>query len=408
MKRNDALSDIFFVVTGGVDVIKGISMLMLMNVAFPQQFSVLSVNIDVMSALIPFASPWVIAFLQLSKVSRYRAYSKCAGALIVVGVAISILYIVISLSMIEESRHNASLLMFLLLRMVSVCVLVFASLNQAYLMLLGYGRTVFWVQMAVWLCNVALYSALWLSGLEFSYLWLGLGMVAIDLALFVVVIWILKAAGSIHISTLRPSFGFSFKIKKIILPELSTVASISLSGLLLSVVVYRISPENFAEFRIPFAFQIACWMICARAAVLIIRRYSAQDVSLFFSAIVYTFKVTWFVPLGLALVVVALANKMSPNQIVNSIIGVIYYPVIAIVISLNGVFRLMMMNSIISDANKWLLVLYFVPLSALIYFGRIGSESIIHFVGISYIVRVLLMHHLYRKRIFMNDNRCLV
>lgn len=408
MKSNDALSDIFFVITGGVDVIKGISILMLISVAFPHQFSVLSVNIDVMSALIPFASPWVIAFLQLSKVSRYRAYSKCAAALIVVGAVISILYIVVSLNMIEESHHNTGLLVFLLLRMVSVCVLVFASLNQAYLMLLGYGRTVFWVQMAVWLCNVALYLTLWLSGIEFSYVLAGLGMVAIDLALFVVVVSILKASGSIRLRSIKPSFKFSLKISKIVLPELSTVASISLSGLLLSVAAFKISQESFSDFRIPFAFQMACWMICTRAAVLIIRRYSAQDFSLFYRAIIYTFKVTWFVPVGLALVVAILANQLSPGQFIHSLLAMAYYPAMAIVISLNGVFRLTTMNSIISSANKWLLVVYFVPLSVLIYLGYVGPASIIHFVGISYMVRLLLMYHLHRKRIFLNDNRCLV
>jgi hypothetical protein len=29
-------------------------------------------------------------------------------------------------------------------------------------------------------------------------------------------------------------------------------------------------------------------------------------------------------------------------------------------------------------------------------------------VGISYMARLLLMYHLYRKRIFLDDNRCLV
>ena len=406
--RDDVLSDIFFVITGAVDVIKGISVLMLMTVAFPDQFSVLSVNIDIMSALIPFASPWVISFLQLSKVSRHRAYSRCAAALLVVGTLISIVYMLLSLSMIEESRDNAGLLIFLLLRMVSVCVLVFASLNQAYLMLLGYGRTVFWLQMGVWLCNIGLYLTLWLSGMGFSYVVAGLGMVAIDLALFVVGMSILKTSGNISIKPIRPSLMFSLKIRRIVLPELSTVASISLSGLLLSVVAFKIAPEDFADFRIPFAFQMACWMICARAAVLIIRRNSAQDSALFFRAIIYTFKVTWFVPFGLALFASVLVNQISPGQFIHSLVAMTYYPAMVIVISLNGVFRLNAMNRVISAANKWLLVFYFVPLSALIYFGYIGAAQIIHFVGISYMARLLLMYHLYRKRIFLDDNRCLV
>ncbi|MGE8181637.1 hypothetical protein [Pseudomonas sp. FSL W5-0299] len=406
--RDDVLSDIFFVITGAVDVIKGISVLMLMTVAFPDQFSVLSVNIDIMSALIPFASPWVISFLQLSKVSRHRAYSRCAAALLVVGTLISIVYMLLSLSMIEESRDNAGLLIFLLLRMVSVCVLVFASLNQAYLMLLGYGRTVFWLQMGVWLCNIGLYLTLWLSGMGFSYVVAGLGMVAIDLALFVVGMSILKTSGNISIKPIRPSLMFSLKIRRIVLPELSTVASISLSGLLLSVVAFKIAPEDFADFRIPFAFQMACWMICARAAVLIIRRNSAQDSALFFRAIIYTFKVTWFVPFGLALIASVLVNQISPGQFIHSLVAMTYYPAMVIVISLNGVFRLNAMNRVISAANKWLLVFYFVPLSALIYFGYIGAAQIIHFVGISYMARLLLMYHLYRKRIFLDDNRCLV
>ncbi|TWC22443.1 MULTISPECIES: hypothetical protein [unclassified Pseudomonas] len=406
--RDDILSDIFFVITGAVDVIKGISVLMLMTVAFPDQFSVLSVNIDIMSALIPFASPWVISFLQLSKVSRHRAYSRCAAALLVVGTLISIVYMLLSLSMIEESRDNAGLLIFLLLRMVSVCVLVFASLNQAYLMLLGYGRTVFWLQMGVWLCNIGLYLTLWLSGMGFSYVVAGLGMVAIDLALFVVGMSILKTSGNISIKPIRPSLMFSLKIRRIVLPELSTVASISLSGLLLSVVAFKIAPEDFADFRIPFAFQMACWMICARAAVLIIRRNSAQDSALFFRAIIYTFKVTWFVPFGLALIASVLVNQISPGQFIHSLVAMTYYPAMVIVISLNGVFRLNAMNRVISAANKWLLVFYFVPLSALIYFGYIGAAQIIHFVGISYMARLLLMYHLYRKRIFLDDNRCLV
>lgn len=406
--RDDILSDIFFVITGAVDVIKGISVLMLMTVAFPDQFSVLSLNIDIMSALIPFASPWVISFLQLSKVSRHRAYSRCAAALLVVGTLISIVYMLLSLSMIEESRDNAGLLIFLLLRMVSVCVLVFASLNQAYLMLLGYGRTVFWLQMGVWLCNIGLYLTLWLSGMGFSYVVAGLGMVAIDLALFVVGMSILKTSGNISIKPIRPSLMFSLKIRRIVLPELSTVASISLSGLLLSVVAFKIAPEDFADFRIPFAFQMACWMICARAAVLIIRRNSAQDSALFFRAIIYTFKVTWFVPFGLALIASVLVNQISPGQFIHSLVAMTYYPAMVIVISLNGVFRLNAMNRVISAANKWLLVFYFVPLSALIYFGYIGAAQIIHFVGISYMARLLLMYHLYRKRIFLDDNRCLV
>lgn len=409
LKRDDALSDIFFVITGGVDVIKGISVLMLMSIAFPGQFSVLSVNIDIMSALIPFASPWVIAFLQLSKVSMHRAYSKCAAPLIVVGTLISIVYIVISLNMIEESRHNTDLLMFLLLRMVSVCVLVFASLNQTYLMLLGYGRTVFWLQIGVWLCNIGLYLTIWLSGMGFSYVVAGLGMVAIDVALFVVGMSILKASGNMSVKSIKPSWMFSLKIRRIVLPELSTVASISLSGLLLSAVAFKIAPEDFADFRIPFAFQMACWMICARAAVLIIRRYSAQDSALFSNAIIYTFKVTWFVPVGLALIAGGLSNQMATGQFIHSLVAMAYYyPVMVIVISLNGVFRLSAMNSVISAANKWLLGFYFVPLSALIYFGYIGAAHIIHFVGISYMVRLLLMYHLYRKRILLDDNRCLV
>jgi hypothetical protein len=292
--------------------------------------------------------------------------------------------------------------------MVSVCVLVFASLNQAYLMLLGYGRTVFWLQMGVWLCNIGLYLTLWLSGMGFSYVVAGLGMVAIDLALFVVGMSILKTSGNISIKPIRPSLMFSLKIRRIVLPELSTVASISLSGLLLSVVAFKIAPEDFADFRIPFAFQMACWMICARAAVLIIRRNSAQDSALFFRAIIYTFKVTWFVPFGLALIASVLVNQISPGQFIHSLVAMTYYPAMVIVISLNGVFRLNAMNRVISAANKWLLVFYFVPLSALIYFGYIGAAQIIHFVGISYMARLLLMYHLYRKRIFLDDNRCLV
>ncbi|WP_256578608.1 hypothetical protein [Pseudomonas sp. B28(2017)] len=408
LKRDDFLSDVFFVITGAVDVIKGISVLMLMSVAFPGQFGVLSVNIDIMSALIPFASPWVIAFLQLSKASRHRAYIKCAGALIVIGAVISIVYIVISLNMVEESRHNEGLLVFLFLRMVSVCVLVFASLNQAYLMLLGYGRTVFWLQIGVWLCNIGLYLALWLSGVGFSYVVAGLGMLAIDLALFVIGVSIIMGSTSINIKSIKPSLKFCMKIRGIVLPELSTVASISLSGLLLSVVAFKIAPEDFADFRIPFAFQMACWMICARAAVLIIRHYSAQDATLFSKAIGYTFKVTWFVPFGLTLIVGILTNQMSRGQFVHSLVALAYYPAMAIVISLNGVFRLKAMNSVISSANKWLLGLYFVPLSALIYFGYVGAAQIIHFVGISYMVRLLLMYYLYRKRIFLDDNRCFV
>ncbi|MEO6676676.1 MAG: hypothetical protein ABIO21_04805 [Pseudomonas sp.] len=407
-KRDDARSDIFFVVTGAVDVIKGISVLMLMTVAFPDQFGVLSVNIDIMAALIPFASPWVIAFLQLSKISRNRAYAKCAAALIIVGTLISIVYIVLSLSLIKESQDNASLLIFLLLRMVSVCVLVMVSLNQAYLMLLGYGRTVFWLQMSVWLCNVGLYLTLWLSDMGFSYIVAGLGMVAIDLALFIAGILILKTSLTISIKSIRRSMRFSLKIRGIVLPELSTVASISLSGLLLSVVAFKIAPEDFADFRIPFAFQMACWMICARAAVLIIRRYSVHDPALFSKAIIYAFKVTWFVPFGLGLIACVLANQITTGQFIHSLVAMIYYPAMAIVISLNGVFRLNAMNSVISVANKWLLVCYFVPLSALIYFGYIGAAQIIHCVGLSYMVRLLLMYHLYRKRIFLDDNRCFV
>ncbi|EGH14136.1 MULTISPECIES: hypothetical protein [Pseudomonas syringae group] len=408
LKRSDVISDIFFVITGGVDVVKGISVLFLLSTVFPTQFGVLSVNMDIMSALIPFGSPWVVAFLQLSKISKRRAYNVCVSALMIIGGMIAAIYLVISLNLIAHGGDNTEKIIFLALRTFSVFILVFVILNQSYLMLLGFGQSVFWLQIGVWLANFGLYLTIWLSVSEFSYVIAGLGMVMIDSLLLIVGLYILKKTGNMAYTFTKPSLKFSFKIRRIVVPELFTVASISLSGLLLSAAAFKISPGHFSDFRIPFAFQVACWMICARATVLIMRRYSVDNPALLYDAFLYAFKTTWFVPAGLALIAVALFGQMSGDQFIHSLAAITYYPAMIVVIALNGVVRLKAANDIISSANKWLLVLFFFPLSAGIYYGHVEAINIIHFVGASYALRALTMFYLYNKRFSSDDNRCAI
>lgn len=400
-------SDIYFVLSGSVDVLKSISVVLLLSIIYPEEFKYLALNIDVMTAVLSFVTPWLFAFIQLSKISPEAAYRRCVSALVLVAATLMAAYLALSVVAFGEDLLSHGLVVFIMLRTASVGLLVFSAINQSRLMLLGSGAFVFWLQLGTWAATTSVYLIIWALNIEFSFVYVGASLLLIDITVFCLSYSLIRRKVSSKLR-LKPSMSFSIRIRKILIPEALTVASIGLSALLISLSVYAISPDEYSVFRVPFAFQMACWIICSRAAVLVMRKYSSYCSGLLGGSFMYCFKTTWFVPVLLVLVALVMGGGMPGHNAKLCIIALSYYPAMVMVIALNGAFRLLSLNGLIAKANQLMFVFFFIPASALIAWHYIGIEYVIHVVGVSYCIRFIVLMALYYKQGVFRESGCTI
>lgn len=397
MRSRPFLSDVQFIFVGAIDILKSITLIIFLYIYFPEQFTTLTVSADVMSALVPFASPWAIAFLQLSKTSTNRAYTKILGQIIIVGGVLATGYLTLTYIILGTPDNNGEIKYFLVARAISTYALVLASLNQQYLMSLGHSGTLFTMQTVGWGLSLGLYIIILSSSARFSYITAGLGMMTIELIILLYGTLKIRSITAMAAPIISTSLRFSVKLKSIIIPELYTVFVISLTSLLLGLSALYAPSNNFSDFRVPFAIQMACWLTSSRASNVVIRRFVKDDTLLYSRAFLYTLRLTWLIPVCLAIIVWCLSSHIPDSQIGSAYFSLAYYPFMAAIIALNGILRLQKLNKIILESNRLLFICYFLPLSILIWKDQIAPSQIIHFIGFSYMARLAFMFYYTHK-----------
>ncbi|MOA43465.1 hypothetical protein D3C78_1656260 [compost metagenome] len=72
----------------------------------------------------------------------------------------------------------------------------------------------------------------------------------------------------------------------------------------------------------------------------------------------------------------------------------LYFPAMAAVIAMGGSLRVQNRNALLLKANLAMLCFYFIPVVALIYLRFIGAGGLIHAIGVSYLVRIMVINWL--------------
>lgn len=399
MKASNRSSDFLYMASGFVEAIKALGVMVLLREFWGEYFGVLSFNVDLIVAFSGLLAPWSVLYLQSSK-SNSNAYADTFSTLVPMAVMVGGVYFASSVFFVFEQILSGSyeVLRFLLFRMLSFVVISCSLINFLVLMRNGRGGQVFILQVFSMCLILAIYYIFSRKVLSLDLVFVGLGLLLVELLVFVVAHRMARHLGGYLSKCIYFDISFVKRLEAqrlILLPELGSVVVVVLSGLFMSVAVFFALKFEYHLYRLPFAFMTASWVISNKAMLLVISFLSEHAKGGLLSSVWGVFKNTWYVPCILylfAYVWIVGSSQNDKSTILGQIfVGLAYYPTMVMCIALSAWLRVENKNSILLKANAVMLFCYFAPLAILIVSGLLSPLYALHVVGVSYVVKVFVI-----------------
>ncbi|MNQ84774.1 hypothetical protein D3C85_999140 [compost metagenome] len=363
-------------------------------------FGRLSFNIDLIGAFGALLTPWLMAYLQKSRESAAQAYIIVLIYLLILSGVVGSAYWILANYLLAGGLDSIEdFNVFIALRALSLIVITLTTLNYSVLAQAGHGLYIFLFQLCAVSATLGLYYIFSDYGLYSSLVYVGVVLLLLELAIMKMTFNMAKK----HLGITRfwrrvLEFKYLNEFKgysRIVFPETGTVLSVVACTFLISSSAYITLQEHYEFYRLPLAFMTASWIVASKVTTLLVSFSKTDAVAFSMQNYMYTIRYTWYIPVLLLLIYVALFyQRLNYLICINVVVAMLYFPAMAAVIAMGGSLRVQNRNALLLKANLAMLCFYFIPVVALIYLRFIGAGGLIHAIGVSYLVRIMVINWL--------------
>lgn len=395
---SEKTSNYLFMLSGLLESVKVLGVMWVYEVFWTENFGRLSFNVDLIGAFGALLSPWLVAYLQKSRASAAQAYISVLTYLLPLACMVASGYWIFAKYLLTDHRESIEgFNVFLASRAISIIVITLIALNYSVLAQVGRGMYIFLFQLFTVSTTLAMYYIFSDSGLFSSLASAGAILLLVEFTIMGVTFSMAKSELSVmHFWRSVRELNHLDEIKiysRIVLPEIGTVLSVVASTFLLSSVAYFCLQEYYEVYRLPLAFMTASWIVANKVTTLLVSFSEADSVIFSVENYKYTIRYTWYIPVLLLIIyMVFFFEVFSYSVFLNVVVAMSYFPAMAAVVAIGGSLRVQNRNALLLKANLTMLCLYFIPAVSLIYLRWLGVTSLIHIIGISYLVRIMVVN----------------